>query len=311
MRMNQSGSSMIIAKLGESVGRLSAEQLNKLNNCPKLASLHSIYEALGSLLESDHSYLAQIAELIGRDPPLTSRLLKLVNSVFYGSEQPCTNIEEATLAAGLDQISELILSTPVIEDLQNLQGEDSPVDWTEFWRHSIATAILTREVYSLCKPDSQGDSDYIAGLIHNIGKIILALVFPDEFRQIANGRATTTQEELEQEVKLAGADHAALGAYYLHAHKLPAEIIESTLFHNQPRHAVLRPRLTAAVQVAASLAHAAGVPGIEKPSPPSWQDIESLEGWHALFGEDPPPPYVRTSLEPTMDSLQFFLASMV
>ena len=119
--MNRSDSDNILISLEKKVAGLSPNQLKRLNNCPKLASLHSIYEALGSLLESDHAYLSQVAELIGRDPPLTSRLLKLVNSVFYGMDQPCANIEEAALAAGLDKVSELILSTPVIEDLQQLQ----------------------------------------------------------------------------------------------------------------------------------------------------------------------------------------------
>ena len=309
--MNQSDDSKIATKLEETVASLSKERLHRLKKCPKLASLHSIYEALGSLLESEHSYLAQIAELIGRDPPLTSRLLKLVNSVFYSTDQPCTNIEEATLAAGLDQISELILSAPIIEDLQNLQTEDSALNWTEFWRHSIATAILTREIYSLITPNHSGDSDYIAGLIHNIGKIIIALVFPDEFNKISISRSTNAPKELEVEVEMFGADHAVLGAYYLNRHRLPPEIIESTLYHNNPVKAVLHPKLTASVQVAYNLAHTAGLPGIEQKEQKSWEDIQLLDGWRVLFDEESTACYAKNSLEPTLDRLRFFLSSMV
>ena len=309
--MNRSDSDNILISLEKKVAGLSPNQLKRLNNCPKLASLHSIYEALGSLLESDHAYLSQVAELIGRDPPLTSRLLKLVNSVFYGMDQPCASIEEAALAAGLDKVSELILSTPIIEDLQQLQQEDSVVEWTDFWKHSIATAILTREIFALGQERCRGDTDYIAGLIHNVGKIILALVFPEEFAGLTPKSHADEIEETRAEQQAAGADHAVLGAYYLKAHRLPAEIIESTLCHTRPADAVEHPALAATVQVASNLARAAGVPGIEQLPCPGWSDIERLEGWSILFGEEPAPPYVRDSLEPTLERLGFFLASMV
>lgn len=311
MRKNKSDIPPVLATLKVSIDALPDTLRDRLNNCPKLASLHSIYDALGSLVESDHAYLSQIAELIGRDPPLTSRLLKLVNSVFYGMDQPCVNIEEATLAAGLDQISELILSTPVIEDLQTLQQDSSTVDWTEFWRHCIATAILTREVYSLSGENNRGDADYIAGLIHNVGKIILALVFPEEFEILATQSPANAREESNHEVDLMGTDHATIGAHYLHAHKIPVQIIEATLCHDEPGNATLKPKLAASVQVASHLARLAQVPGIEGLPPPHWKDVEKLDGWQLLFANEPNPDHIKSSMEPTLDRLKFFLSSMV
>jgi HD-like signal output (HDOD) protein len=308
--MRQSKSSVTLAKLNERVGNLPKNHLKKLRECPKLASLHSIYEALGSLLESDHAYLSQIAELIGRDPPLTSRLLKLVNSMLYAMDQPCANIEEATLAAGLDKISELILSTPVIEDLQQLQKADTEIEWTQFWKHSIATAILSREIFAHRKESSRGDVDYIAGLIHNVGKIILALLFPDKFTTLACRTYRDKLEETEAECKIAGADHTVLGAYYLNANRFPVEIVESTLFHPRPSLALEQPDLSATVQLASNLARLADIAGIEKLPRPEWGDIEKLEGWAILFQEDSSR-NLREALNPTLEQLSFFLDSMV
>ncbi len=310
--MSQSDKLPAPTDLKDRVAGLSPGKLDRLNNCPKLASLQSIYKALASLLESDHAYLSQIAELIGRDPPLTSRLLKLVNSVFYGLHEPCTNIEEAALAAGLDQISELILSTPIIEDLQKLQeGEDSIIDWTKFWQHSIATAILSRELFSIRQDGCRGDIDYIAGLIHNVGKIIMALVFPEDFATVSKKTHQDEVEEIKAEEKVAGADHAVLGAFYLNANRLPFEIVESTLCHVRPLEAVEYPVLSAAIQVAAALARLAGICGIENLPIPEWQDIEQLDGWRMLFGNNPAPPHVRNSLDPTLERLEVFLSGMV
>jgi HD-like signal output (HDOD) protein len=308
--MKQSNSSATLAKLNEKVGDLSKNHLKKLRKCPKLASLHSIFEALGSLLESDHAYLSQIAELIGRDPPLTSRLLKLVNSMLYAMDLPCANIEEATLAAGLDKISELILSTPVIEDLQQLHQADTKVEWTQFWKHSIATAILSREIFAHRKESNRGDVDYIAGLIHNVGKIIFALLFPEKFTTLACRTYKDKIEETEAEYKIAGADHAVLGAYYLNANRFPVEIVESTLCHLRPSQALEQPDLSATVQLASNLARLAGIAGIEKLPRPEWADIEKLEGWAILFQADSCI-HLRQALDPTLEQLSFFLDSMV
>ena len=308
--MKQPNNSATLARLNERIGNLPKNYLKKLKECPKLASLHSIYEALGSLLESDHAYLSQIAELIGRDPPLTSRLLKLVNSMLYAMDQPCANIEEATLAAGLDKISELILSTPVIEDLQHLQQADSEIEWTQFWKHSIATAILSREIFEHRKESSRGDVDYIAGLIHNVGKIILALLFPENFATLNCKPYKNKLQETEAEYKIIGADHAVLGAYYLYANHFPVKIVESTFCHPRPSQALDQPDLSATVQLASNLARLAGITGIEKLPQPKWEDIEELEGWSILFKKDSSH-HLQDTLNHTLEQLSFFLDSMV
>ena len=134
------------------------------------------------LLLTEQRYTAQIAEIIRRDPSLTSRLLRLVNSVYYGLSTPVNSIEEAVFYLGVRQIRQLAMVTPVIEDFQRLTRQcDFP--WREFWQHCIGTAILTREVTSSVQAPSD-DSDYVAGLVHDVGKIVMAWTFPDHFAEI-------------------------------------------------------------------------------------------------------------------------------
>src|SRR5450631_3493307 len=101
--------------------RLDRQQIeNRLKACPCLPSLGSIENALKDLLSADQRYTSQIAEIIRRDPSLTSRLLRLVNSVYYGITTPVNSIEEAVFYLGVRQIRQLAMVTPVIEDFQRL-----------------------------------------------------------------------------------------------------------------------------------------------------------------------------------------------
>src|SRR5687768_13334598 len=156
--------------------------LEKVKNCPRLPSLRSIETALRELLHADNRYTTQISEVIRRDPSLTARLLRLVNSVYYGLNTPVNSIEEAVFYLGIRQIRQLAVVTPVIEDFQKLAG-GTAFQWREFWQHCIATAILTRELTSSMMR-LEDESDYVAGLVHDVGRIVMASAFPDHFNAI-------------------------------------------------------------------------------------------------------------------------------
>jgi HD-like signal output (HDOD) protein len=263
-----------------------AQLAQAIDNTPELPSLRSINDALAQLIRAENSIGSQIAEIIRRDPSLTSRLLKIVNSVFFSLNQKVSNIEEAVLYLGLRQIREFALATPVIEDMGTLSGVLSAQDWKEVWKHSIATAIITREVLSIANVPYDDDTDYIMGLVHNIGKIVMASAFPDATKAILNYEANSPQEIAAFEKELIGWDHAMIGSYYLKRHTMSDEIIEATQFHNHPEDAQLFPKSAAAVQIADALARSINICGIEKVPPPEKQDWVQLSGWKILFGEN-------------------------
>src|SRR6266571_2259730 len=165
------------------IGPLDRSQIEtRLKSCPRLPSLGTINSALRELLTSDRRYTSQISEVIRRDPSLTARLLRLVNSVYYGLSTPVNSIEEAVFYLGVRQIRQLTMVTPIIEDFQKLTRQCN-YPWREFWQHCIGTALLTREVMATVQapPD---ESDYVAGLVHDVGKIVMAWTFPDHFAEI-------------------------------------------------------------------------------------------------------------------------------
>jgi HD-like signal output (HDOD) protein len=233
----------------------------KVKNCPRLPSLRSIETALKELLHADNRFTTQISEVIRRDPSLTARLLRLVNSVYYGLTSPVNSIEEAVFYLGVRQIRQLAVVTPVIEDFQKLAGASS-FPWREFWQHCIATAILTRELTSsIMLPED--DSDYVSGLVHDVGKIVMASAFPHHFQAIYldkdDEEENPDEDLLARERRLLGVDHTELGAIYLSQHQLPGVLCEVARHHHEPQNCQKARELAAAVHIADMLARFARI----------------------------------------------------
>ncbi len=261
------------------------EFLKKIRDLPRLASLRSINAALSELLRSEDSYTHQIAEIIRRDPSLTTRLLRLVNSVFYGFSKKITSIEEAVFFLGIRQIRELAMVTPVIEEIERLSDRFKQGRWQQLWLHSIGTAILTREIAQSLSLAGNEENEYIAGLVHNIGKIVMALLFPDVLEEATFRHANAPREIVAFERERIGYDHAEIGAVYLRYHQLSPDIVEAVRFHHFPEEAGDHRKLAAAIQVADVLMRSTGVPGIDPLPAVSAPGIKELEGWEILFGD--------------------------
>ena len=276
---------MIIADLSQApvvVRRLDPKAIQtRLAACPRLPSLRSIDSALRELLNADQRYTQQIAEVIRRDPSLTARLLRLVNSVYYGLSTPVNNLEEAVLYLGLRQIRQLVMVTPILEDFQRLTG-GVRFSWREFWQHCIGTAILTREIMSSLQapPD---ESDYVAGLVHDMGKIVMAWAFPEHFQAIYQEGDRNAKNLLELENQILGINHAELGAMYLKNYNLPKVLVDTARYHHNPELAGENARIVAAVQIADLLMRLARIGKSGSPGEVTEAIWTSASGWGILF----------------------------
>jgi HD-like signal output (HDOD) protein len=288
---------------------------SRINACPKLASLGRINQALRELVNSDSSMSSQIAEIIRRDPSLTARLLRMVNSVYYGLSNSVSNIEEAIFFLGLRQIRELAMATPVIEEMasfQNASGK-APLPWKDLWAHSIGTAILTREILGALPITIDDDTDYLVGLLHNAGKVVMAHAFPEELAEICATKFETAADVCRKEVELIGWDHAQIGAVYLERHKMSEEIVLAVRHHNTPADAPRHQIFAAAVQVADCLVRHAGIMGgfeqIEPVQRDAWLEVE---GWHILYGaEGPETRLARAAIDNALPRLPQMLSGLV
>ncbi|MBI5385803.1 MAG: HDOD domain-containing protein [Verrucomicrobia bacterium] len=264
------------------VQRLSAEDIERrLAQCPALPSLSSISNALRSLLQADQRYTAQISDIVRRDPSLTSRLLRLVNSVYFGLTTPIQSIEEAVFYLGVRQIRQLALVTPIIEDFQRLTVRCA-FPWREFWQHCIGVALMTREVIGTVQaPLDEGD--YVAGLVHDLGKIVMAWSFPEHFAAIHHARANPEVDLTETELAVLGMDHTQVGSIYMRSHNMPELMIEAAAFHHRPQEAKQHTLIVAAVQIADLLVRNAKIGTSGNLREVAFDECMASPGWQILF----------------------------
>lgn len=258
-----------------------SEIVDRVKNCPRLPSLRSIETALRELLHADNRYATQISEVIRRDPSLTARLLRLVNSVYYGLSSPVNSIEEAVFYLGVRQIRQLAVVTPVIEDFQKLAGKTA-FPWREFWQHCIAVAILTREITSHIMR-LEDESDYVAGLVHDVGRIVMGSAFPRHFTAIYLSQDRDPLEGLlARERRILGVDHTELGAIYLSQHQLPPMLVEVVRHHHFPEGCGRYRELVAAVHIADMLTRFAQIGTSGNDTPVEDESWLQTEAWKIL-----------------------------
>lgn len=303
---------MIEVLTPQSAGRLSRKEIAlRLATCPYLPSLSSINKALQGLLMAEQRYSAQISEIVRRDPSLTARLLRLVNSVYYGLTTPVNSIEEAVFYLGVRQIRQLTMVTPIIEDFQRLTRHCA-FPWREFWQHCIGTAILTREVVSAVQSPAD-ESDYVAGLVHDMGKIVMAWTAPEHFTEIHRLASQGAQDLIAIENEVFGMDHCELGALYLERHRLPDLMIKSARFHHEPEKADAHEAIIASVQIADLLMRNAEIGCSGNFVPVSREQYMAASGWSVLFPNhaDAENAIARASLHRSLERLPQVLEGLV
>ena len=296
----------------KTIKRLGLNEIqSQLARCPSLPSLSSINKSLLGLVLTEHRYTAQIGEIISRDPSLTSRLLRLVNSVYYGLSTPVTSIEEAVFYLGIRQIRQLTLVTPVIEDFQKLTSQCA-FPWREFWQHCIGTGILTHEIAGVAQatPD---DSDDIAGLVHDVGKIVMAWAFPDHFTEIHRLAILGTQDLIEIENSILGIDHAELGALYMERHRMSELLIQTARYHHSPEKAQSHGEIIASVQIADLLIRCEKMGCSGNYLPVTSEQCFAASGWKVLYPDarETEQAIARASLSRTLELMPRMLEGLV
>jgi HD-like signal output (HDOD) protein len=169
--------------------------------------------------------------------------------------------------------------------LEKINRSPLRLPWKDLWKHSIGAAIMTREILATTTLLIDDDTDYIIGLLHNVGKVVMASAFPQEFAKIVGTTFRTAAEVPVLERELIGWDHARIGGYYLQRHQLSSEITDAVYYHNDPDSAPNHAFFAAAVQVADQLVRYAGIPGgfekVDAIADDAWLE---LPGWRILYG---------------------------
>jgi putative nucleotidyltransferase with HDIG domain len=194
----------------------------------------------------------EIGRILSLDPALTARTLKLANSDFYGFPRKVGSVDLAVLVLGASTIRDLVLTSSV---LQTLGRAGSALEG--LLGHSMACGIAARALAEKAKYPLTGDA-YAAGLLHDIGKVVLRQTDPDRFDAVLALCRAQRISVSESERGLFGSDHSEVGGRLAERWGLPADIAEAIACHHRPDAAVRNRTLTALVHIANSLAERAG-----------------------------------------------------
>ncbi|MCG8435196.1 MAG: response regulator [Gammaproteobacteria bacterium] len=196
----------------------------------KLPSVPDIYFKLNAMLADPDTMPKHVAHVLEQDMAMCAKILQIVNSAFFRIARKITSVEEAVAYLGFNTIRNLALSTKVFEDARNHPNING-LDLGALQRHALLSASIAR---AICTDRHLGEDAFVAGMLHDIGILILALEYPEQLNQAITAAQTnkTTLEQAEED--LFGATHEVLGAYLLDLWGLPYPIIEAVANHHHP-----------------------------------------------------------------------------
>ncbi len=197
----------------------------------RLVSFPDIYFKIQEVINSPLSSATSIARVVGKDPSLTARLLRLVNSSFYGFPNPIQSIPRAIAIIGSNELTALALAVSTMTVFRHVPP--SYVDMKSLWMHSIACGVFSR-LLAYSKRIRNEERFFLAGLLHDLGRIILYTKTPAEMTYAIELSVFERIPLWRAEKRVFGFDHSAVGKVLLEAWNIPDSIRRLCDFHHLP-----------------------------------------------------------------------------
>lgn len=249
--------------LRETIGRACAlrEMLDAtkshdfLGRISSLPSLPRLYQEVVTEIESEDGTVACVGEIISQDPAMTAKILQLANSAIFGLRFTVTSPAQAASLIGMDTIKSLVLSLQVFKSFDGATVQGFSMD--DLMTHCLRVATIAQLIAkSEGLPKELSNESFAAGLLHDIGKLILAANAPKEFGSALATSKAEGVSQVEAERTVFGLGHDEIGGYLLSLWGIPQNIVESVAFHHRPEQCRSESLSTPAlVYVANVLAH--------------------------------------------------------
>lgn len=215
-------------------GLLGDEMLRKLfSELRTVPSLPSLYFRINEALASTETTTEEIANIVQQDPGMTAKILQLVNSAFFGISRKITNPVEAVQFLGVGRLRSLVLSLHVFSCFDETKLHGFSIE--KVWSHSISTGLVAQKIARQEKVDrAMSDEIFVASMLHDIGKVMLASSLPERYRDAVNLAEEKQISMIAAEREIFGASHCEVGAYLLGLWGLPGSIVEAIALHHEP-----------------------------------------------------------------------------
>jgi len=197
----------------------------------KLISLPEIYIRVSQILEDENHSAKQLGEIISHDPALTARILRIVNSAYYSLAAKIELVSRAVSVIGEDDLRNLVLATSAVDTFKRIPNQLVDIDL--FWRHSVHTGIVSRLLSKHCNI-LHGERLFVAGMLHDIGKLILYFKEPELSQQVLLAAAESDGQLFRSEQKIIGFTHGDVGAALIDAWQLSDTLKEVVGYHHTP-----------------------------------------------------------------------------
>ncbi len=227
-----------------------------------LPTLPVVFQQLFSRMQDPDTQVSELADLISKDPSLTAKILKLVNSAFYGRPSQISTIGRAVIIMGFQAVRSAALAVSVFERFKGMESTAQAFSLEDFWRHSIGVSCVAKQmsmVLGRCEPEDA----FVAGLLHDVGKLVMLQHFPEDVEDLT--RAANEQQLTWRgcEDLLFPSNHAAIGQALFRAWDFPRGVVEAVACHHEPEAASRHAELASLVHLADYFSYhmEAGCPG--------------------------------------------------
>ena len=222
-----------------------------------LPTLPAVITQLIGLIDNPKTSARNVAQLISTDQALTARILKLANSAFYGFPREIATVDLAVVVLGFETVKNLGLSVSVLERFAG-GGTNSEFDRQKFWEHSIGVGVAAKLLATKLRYRVPGEA-FAAGILHDIGKLILSQYFQPEFSEILEVMERDNLYIGHAEERVLGVTHTEVGSWLAERWNLPKQLEEAIAFHHAPGRMGRGPELPSLIHLADFLCRREGI----------------------------------------------------
>ena len=245
--------------LDAKVDRNSVDEL--LRSLPSLPTIPVIYEEIREVLTNDsHASMDQIAGIIKNDPSISVRLLRWSNSPLFGQRNRVETVNRAVIVLGTEMVSGLVLSMALFDELKSDEPLPDSFSRNGFWRHTMACASIARLIaLEWGWGPKDADPAFTAGLLHDVGKVVLDRFFHDQFVEILEKTLGQESTFAQAEREIVGTTHSEIGGRLLEWWNLSEIPVNAARYHHTPQLSDHQPKVVAAVHIADVVAQRFGL----------------------------------------------------
>lgn len=210
---------------------MNPELLDKILQCPDLPSLPAIAAQVIDLTSDENVSIDLLAQTITNDQALAAKILRTVNSSFYGLREPCSTIKRAVVLMGLKPVKTLALSFSLVSAIA--KSADPSFDYESYWRRGLYTGIAARVLLEQRGLREHAEEAFLGGLLQDVGMLAMNAALGDEYRALVSRAGSDHSQLARMEIEVFELQHSDIGAMLATRWKLPEQLVMPVKYHER------------------------------------------------------------------------------